>query len=102
MSHLSEILRTQEEESKRLMEVIESFSKDDILLEKDIKLQQDPLFAEVGDFYDSTRVAGKDLESTVPDDFIFRQNELRNDDLEVEERALLNLQAQEYDAMRLI
>ena len=28
---------------------------------------------------------------TVPDDFVFRQNEHRTDDLEVEERALMNL-----------
>ena len=34
---------------------------------------------------------------TLPDDFIFRQNEGRTDDLEVEERALMNLAAQEID-----
>ena len=38
----------------------------------------------------------------MPDDFVFRQNEGRSDDLEVEERALMNIQAQEYDALRLI
>ena len=33
----------------------------------------------------------------LPDDFHFRQNEGRTDDLEVEERALMNLAAQEID-----
>jgi hypothetical protein len=32
-----------------------------------------------------------------PDEFLFRQNEERSADLEVEERALMNLAAQEYD-----
>lgn len=31
------------------------------------------------------------VDQMIPDDFIFRQNEIRNDDLEVEERALMNL-----------
>ena len=41
-------------------------------------------------------------QNNLPDDFIFRQNESRCDDLEVEERALMNLAAQELDQLRLI
>lgn len=37
-----------------------------------------------------------------PDEFAFRQNDARADDLEVEERALMNLAAQEYDSLRVI
>jgi hypothetical protein len=37
-----------------------------------------------------------------PDEFLFRQNEERSADLEVEERALMNLAAQEYDQLRVI
>eukprot|EP00347_Sterkiella_histriomuscorum_P021982 403332092 len=37
-----------------------------------------------------------------PEDFVFRQNEFRCEDLEVEERALMNLTAQEFDALRQI
>ena len=37
-----------------------------------------------------------------PDEFAFRQNDQRADDLEVEERALMNLAAQEYDQLRVI
>lgn len=37
-----------------------------------------------------------------PDEFLFRQNEARTADLEVEERALMNLAAQEYDQLRVI
>jgi len=37
-----------------------------------------------------------------PEDFIFRANDIRSEDLEVEERAMLNLMAGEYDAMRII
>lgn len=37
-----------------------------------------------------------------PEDFIFKVNEIRSEDLEVEERAMLNLMAAEYDAMRVI
>ncbi len=36
------------------------------------------------------------------DEFVFRQNEMRSEDLEVEERALMNLTAQEYDALRIL
>jgi hypothetical protein len=38
----------------------------------------------------------------LPDDFVFRQNETRCDDLEVEERALMNLASQELDQLRMI
>ena len=41
-------------------------------------------------------------DNQVPDDFMFRQNEERNADLETEERAIMNLQAQEFDQLRLI
>mmetsp|Transcript_16153 Transcript_16153/g.25039 ORF Transcript_16153/g.25039 Transcript_16153/m.25039 type:complete len:113 (-) Transcript_16153:2239-2577(-) len=37
-----------------------------------------------------------------PDEFAFRQNEPRNPDLVQEERALMNLAAQEYDQLRVI
>ena len=36
------------------------------------------------------------------EDFIFRQNEFRSEDLDVEERALMNIAAQEYDALRIL
>ena len=38
----------------------------------------------------------------LPDDFLFRQNEGRVEDLEMEERALMNLAAQEIDQLRII
>ena len=44
----------------------------------------------------------KNSKEPFPEDFIFRQNEFRSEDLEVEERALMNLAAQEYDALRLM
>ncbi len=34
---------------------------------------------------------GGDEEEPFPEDFVFRQNEFRCEDLEVEERALMNL-----------
>ena len=37
-----------------------------------------------------------------PEDFVFRQNEFRNDDLQAEEKALVNIAAQEYDALRIL
>ncbi|CAI2387400.1 unnamed protein product [Moneuplotes crassus] len=37
-----------------------------------------------------------------PEDFVFRQNDFRSEDLEVEERALLNLNLQEYDNLRVL
>ena len=40
--------------------------------------------------------------ANLPDEFAFRQNEQRCEDLEVEERALMNLAAQEYDQLRVI
>ena len=36
------------------------------------------------------------------DEFVFRQNEIRSEDLQVEERALMNLAAQEYDSLRIL
>lgn len=47
-------------------------------------------------------MGGGEEEEPFPEDFVFRQNEFRCEDLEVEERALMNLTAQEYDALRLI
>lgn len=41
-------------------------------------------------------------EDPFPDDFVWRQNDFRSEDLEVEERALLHLIAQEYDHLRVI
>ena len=41
-------------------------------------------------------------EAIFPDEFAFRQNEDRTADLETEERAMMNLQAQEYDQLRVI
>jgi hypothetical protein len=38
----------------------------------------------------------------IPEMYAFRQNELRVDDLDKEEKALMNLQAQEFDQMRLL
>ena len=37
-----------------------------------------------------------------PEDFVFRQNEFRCEDLEVEERALMNIATQEYDDIRVV
>lgn len=38
----------------------------------------------------------------LPDDFHFRQNDYRAEDMESEERALMNLAAQEFDALRIL
>ncbi len=37
-----------------------------------------------------------------PEDFVFRMNEFRVEDLEVEERAMMNLVAQDYDEVRQV
>lgn len=37
-----------------------------------------------------------------PADFVFRMNEFRCEDLEVEERAMMNINAHEYDHLRII
>lgn len=47
-------------------------------------------------------VGGSGDEEPFPEDFVFRQNEFRCEDLEVEERALMNVAAQEYDSLRII
>ena len=44
----------------------------------------------------------QNFQSNLPDEFVFRQNEARVGDLEVEERALMNLAAQEYDQLRVL
>ena len=52
------------------------------------------------------RLNGKQLrgagEPPFPEDFVFRQNEFRCEDLEVEERAMMNLLASDYDEIRQI
>ena len=45
---------------------------------------------------------GSTGEEPFPEDFVFRQNEFRSEDLEVEERAMMNLVQQEFDHLRLI
>lgn len=49
----------------------------------------------------ATADAGPDGEP-FPEDLVFLQNGTRSEDLEVEERAMLNLAMQEYDHLRLI
>ena len=38
----------------------------------------------------------------LPEDFVFRQNEFRCEDLEVEERAMMNIAAEEFDHLRVM
>lgn len=38
----------------------------------------------------------------LPDNFRFRQNDYRAEDMEAEERALMNIAAQEFDALRIL
>ena len=38
----------------------------------------------------------------LPDDFRFRQNDYRAEDMEVEERALMNIAASEFDELRIL
>lgn len=45
---------------------------------------------------------GTAAEEPFPEDFVFRQNEFRVEDLEIEERALMHLQAQDYDQLRQV
>ena len=45
---------------------------------------------------------GAQAEEPFPENFIFRQNDYRSEDLEVEERALMNIASQEYDHLRLL
>lgn len=37
-----------------------------------------------------------------PEDFVFRQNEFRCEDLEVEERVIMNIAAQDFDGLRIM
>eukprot|EP01022_Parablepharisma_sp_SALTPOND_P032082 TRINITY_DN827_c0_g1_i1.p4 TRINITY_DN827_c0_g1~~TRINITY_DN827_c0_g1_i1.p4 ORF type:complete len:532 (+),score=76.56 TRINITY_DN827_c0_g1_i1:13227-14822(+) len=46
--------------------------------------------------------AKKEIELPTPKDTTFAQNEQRAEDLEAEEKALLNIAAQEYDALQLL
>jgi hypothetical protein len=46
--------------------------------------------------------AGSDVSMFLPDVGRFKQNEYRADDLEVEERALMNMYAQDFDDMKLL
>ena len=47
-------------------------------------------------------MGGPQAASVFPDEFLFRQNEERVRDLDAEERALMNLAAQEYDQLRVV
>ena len=46
------------------------------------------------------KIKGK--KEALPEDFVFRQNDFRSEDLECEERAMMNIAAQDFDDLRMI
>ena len=108
------VLKTAEDENRALRQVLENFGRNAPTVEQLdgqlmgtnqqlMALRKDPSAVDRG--MGADRAVGQYDQATgsaIPDDFMFRQNEERNADLETEERAIMNLQAQEFDQLRLI
>lgn len=95
-------MKQQSEENQKLKEVLENFAKDSsnvVQLEDEINMTNKKLegLAFGGRVPQEVHQSMADPEPMLPDEFAFRQNDMRVGDLEEEERALMNLAAQEYD-----
>ena len=95
ITYMDSLVRQTEEENKKLQDELDRIKNDDF---------------EYNNASDSIEELKKQLlpggteaaEEPFPVDFVFRQNDFRSEDLEVEERALMNIASQEYDHLRLL
>jgi hypothetical protein len=110
------------EEIERMNKLIEEQHAHNALLERELhnlktgaasfdqfeRLLQDPVAIDLE--FQKKRALGKltqgnnvhDRSKILPDDFRFRQNDYRAEDMEIEERALMNIAAQEFDELRIL
>ena len=97
MAQFAQLLKTQEKETKQLKDVLENFGKQAATVD-----QLDGTLAQQNQELLAMRQEPTNLIETaigtapvsglpIPEQFAFRQNELRVNDLEREERALMNL-----------
>lgn len=98
LDYLDSLVKQTEEENRKLQEELERIKNDDQEFgglaqraEDDVEMLKKQLLPNgaIGD-------------EPFPEDFNFIQNNFRSEDLEVEERALMNIAAQEYDHLRLL
>lgn len=97
LGYMDSLVRQTEEENKKLQEELERLKNDDIDFNDYAKRAEDDVEA-----LKKQLMPGIEGEQPFPEDFVFRQNDFRSEDLEVEERALMNIAAQEYDHLRLL
>lgn len=108
VDYMQGLIKQQEEENRRMLEEIDKLKNDDGNFGnianraqrelEGLKAKIIPHFIAGG----GGIAGGAGGGDAFPEDFVFRQNEFRNDDLGMEESALVNLAAQEYDALRLL
>lgn len=99
LQYMDSMVRQIQDENKKLEDELEKIKNDDYDFDglannadNDVEMLKQQLLP-------NGASAG---EEPFPEDFIFRQNDFRSEDLEVEERALMNVAAQEYDHLRLL
>ncbi|CAI2384337.1 unnamed protein product [Moneuplotes crassus] len=98
LMYMDSMVKQIQDENKKLEEELEKINNDDYDFEN---LAQNAA-GEVEALKNQLLPGGVPEEEPFPENFIFRQNDFRSEDLEVEERALMNIAAQEYDHLRLL
>ena len=98
LQYMDSLVKQTEEENRKLQDELERIRNDDLDFEGIANRAND----DVEMLKKQLMPNGVSSDEPFPEEFIFRQNDFRSEDLEVEERALMNIAAQEYDHLRLL
>ena len=98
IQYMDSLVKQTEEENRKLQDELERIKNDDLDFEGVAQRAND----DVEMLKNQLMPNGVSSDEPFPEDFVFRQNDFRSEDLEVEERALMNVAAQEYDHLRLL
>jgi len=98
LMYMDNMVKQIQEENKKLENELEKIKNDDYDFDNVANNAQN----EIDALKNQLLPNGAPEEEPFPENFIFRQNDFRSEDLEVEERALMNIASQEYDHLRLL
>lgn len=106
---MNTLLSSHQEHNDLLERELENLKAGRITFDAFEKLMNDPILQDVErtkrrvyGISGSSKNGASAKKGMLPDDFRFRQNDLRAEDMEIEERALMNIAAQEFDELRIL
>jgi len=99
---MNQILEQQAQENQRLREELEN---NGTALAGEVDMHENEVARQLAELKTKIIPGGGSAPEggeAFPEDLVFLQNGIRSEDLEVEERAILNLATQEYDHLRIL